>query len=274
MRLVIVVLILLLPQVTKPQSVSTLMGARSGALGNASSALSDGWSFHNNFAGIANSTQTLVNFAYSVPPALPGANRAAFSLVAPIKSFGAGVGLFRFGDEVYSEQILSAAIGNRFGLASLGIKANYVQYSAEGFGTRNALTLDFGGIAELSDKISIGAMITNISQSKLRSNVEERLPTRMTTGVQFRPDGNLTLLIELEKDLVYDPTFKAGIEYEFYQKFFARTGFNLNPNIICGGLGYRSSKLSVDYAMQYAHSIQTQFQLSVTYRIIKQSSKS
>ncbi|MCB0490212.1 MAG: hypothetical protein KDC99_17160 [Cyclobacteriaceae bacterium] len=271
MRLVVVALILLIPQVTKPQSVSTLMGARSGALANASSALSDSWSFHNNFAGIANGTQTAVNFAYSVPPALPGANRAAFSLVTPAKSFGFGVGLFRFGDEMYSEQILSTSISNRFGLAALGVKLNYVQYNAEGFGTRNALTLDFGGIAELSDKVSVGAMITNISQSKLKSNSEEKLPTRMTTGVQFRPESNLILLIEVEKDLIYDPILKGGIEYEFYSKFFVRTGFNLNPNLICGGLGYRSSKLSIDYSMQYAASIQTQFQLSVSYRVSKPS---
>ncbi|MDZ7646337.1 MAG: hypothetical protein U5K54_03660 [Cytophagales bacterium] len=60
--------------------------------------------------------------------------------------------------------------GNKFGIASLGVKANYIQYQADGFGTYGAVSIDFGGLAELTDQLSIGAYITNLNQAKLNTD--------------------------------------------------------------------------------------------------------
>jgi hypothetical protein len=76
------------------------------------------------------------------------------------------VGAFRFGDDLYNEQMVSLGFGNKFGIASLGVKANYIQYQADGFGTYGAVSIDFGGLAELTDQLSIGAYITNLNQAK------------------------------------------------------------------------------------------------------------
>ncbi len=267
------VILLVLPKITKSQSVSTLMGARSDALGNASTTLRDDWSFFNNIAGIAGRDQSSASFAYALSPALPGANRSALSIAYPMKIGALGIGLFRFGDELYSEQIASIGYSNQFGLASLGLRVNYVQYRAEGFGTMTAVSLNFGGIAEITETFLVGAYITNLNQPKLSADTDERLPTKLATGIQFHPQDNLRLLVEIEKDLLFDPTIKGGIEYEFYQKFKMRTGFNINPNSIHGGIGYQSHRLLADYSLHYSQTLQTQFQISTTYRFGKIKSK-
>ena len=55
---------LLLPKITKPQNVSTLMGARSNGLAHISAALYDEWSFFNNIGGLAKVKDLFVDVAY------------------------------------------------------------------------------------------------------------------------------------------------------------------------------------------------------------------
>ncbi len=263
-RIFLVLTLAVIPKVTKPQSVSTLMGARSVSLGNASTTLNDEWSLFNNPGGMSDIQSTTANFAYSINPALPGADRLAAGITAPLKLGVLGSGVFRFGDELYSEQLLSLGYANKLGLASLGMKINYVQYRAEGFGTNSAFSLNFGGIAELSPVFMIGAYITNINQPKISD--DENLPAKLATGIQFKPDNNLLLLLELEKDLNYDPTIKGGVEYALYKKIDFRVGFNLNPNSVHGGIGYQTSRLVLGYGVQYSAATQFQFQFSTGYK--------
>lgn len=269
MRLIFVLVIISIPKITKPQSVSTLMGGRSASLGNASSTISDDWSLFNNTAGMAKVKSTAANFAYAINPFLPGADRAAASISLPIGIGTFGTGIFKFGDELYSEHVLSAGYANQLGLASLGVKINYVQYKAEGFDTHSTVSINFGGIAELTPKVLVGAYILNLNQPKLSAGSDENLPPVLVSGVQFHPQENLVLLFEIEKDLHYKPTIKGGVEYAIHKKVKARTGFNLNPNSIHGGIGYQSARLIIDYAMQYNAAIQTTYQLSTSYLFSK-----
>ncbi|HCM77219.1 MAG TPA: hypothetical protein DIS90_12610 [Cytophagales bacterium] len=242
------------------------MGSRSAALAYASSTLSDDWAIFNNIAGMAKINTASSNFAYSINPSLPGADRAAASLLAPVKIGTFGIGVFRFGDELYSEQVLSAGYANQFGLAALGMKVNYVQYRAEGVGTHSAVSLHLGGIATLSPKVMVGAYIINLNRPEISNAIKERLPAKLITGVQFHPEEKLILLAEIEKDLHYKPTLKGGVEYQFFKKVSFRTGFNLGPNSVHGGIGYQSARLYIDYAMHYSTSLLSTFQLATSYR--------
>lgn len=252
---------------TLAQSVSTQMSARFQGMGYASSATFDAWGIYTNMAGIAKISQTTASFAYDLRNAIPGANRTAMVLALPVKFGVAGFGAFTFGDDVYSESILSAGFSNQLGLAALGIKINYIQYRVEGFGTKSAFTLNFGGIAELTPKLSIGAHITNINQPKLSS--EDRLPTKLSMAIAFKPTEKVFIVSELEKDLDYDATWKLGAEYFFHSKFCARTGFNVAPNASFFGLGFKTTKFTIDYALQHSVLLNFSHQASVTYQFIK-----
>lgn len=259
---------LLLTIGAQAQSVSTLMGARGNGLGYATCALADGFSMLNNVAGMATITQPVGVAAYNRASALPGANRAAFAASIPVKSGVAGFSLFRFGDNVYNESVVSAGFANQFGLAALGVKVNYIQYQAEGFGTKSAFTIGMGGIAELTKQISVGAYIANINRPEISAD-GDKVPALLNASLAFTPTENVLLAAEVQKDLDYQTTWKAGLEYAVHHKFFVRTGFNLKPNASFFGLGFKNSRFNFDYAVQHSNLLQFSHQASVAYTFDK-----
>ena len=262
-------LVVIGPQISWGQSVSTLMGGRAAGLGYASSTLVDEWALLNNVGGLAKVEKLNAVFAYDARPKLPGSNRMAAALSMPVKIGGVGFSLFRFGDDLYNEQILSVGYGNQFGITSLGLKVNYVQYRAEGIGNRSFIGLNFGGITQLSKQISIGAYIVNLNQPKLSSIDDERAPTRLVAGISFKASEECIIISEVEKELDYDATIKAGIEYAIHKKIFVRTGFNLQPSSAFFGLGFKAKKIKFDYALQYNDALNAAHQASAIYSIEK-----
>ncbi|MBX2969609.1 MAG: hypothetical protein KF803_09560 [Cyclobacteriaceae bacterium] len=264
MKHVLLALLILFAIRAGAQSVSTLMGARANGMGYASAALFDSWGIFNNMAGIARLDEPSAIFVYDLRPALPGGNRTAAGLAWPTQAGVIGGGVFRFGDDVYNESLLTAGFSNQFGLAALGVKVNYIQYSAEGFGRKGVFTIGFGGIAELTEQLSVGAYITNINQPKI-SEDGERIPTLLTAGICFKPTSKIIIATELEKDLEANANWKTGIEYSFHKKFCARTGFNLKPNTAFFGLGFKTPRLAIDYAIQHTVQLSLSHQASVNY---------
>ncbi len=273
-RLISLLFVLVITKVTNAQSISTLMGARAAGMGYASSGLADEWALFNNVGGIGSQDFLSTAVAYEIRAQLTNANRMAFAFNSPIRWGVASLGAFRFGDDLYSEQIISAGFGNKFGIASLGAKVNYIQYRAEGFGTNHAFSLDFGGIAQLTDKLSIGAYITNLNQASMSNDYQsERLPTKLTAGLTFKPLENILITTELDKDLDYAATWRTGLEYSFKEKFFFRTGFNLKPQTGFFGIGMRKKNLHADYAIQFNSLTGASHQASACYRISRTEKK-
>jgi hypothetical protein len=247
------------------------MGARSAGLAYASATLRDEWSLLNNVGGLAKNTEPVASFAYESRPALPGSNRTAAIFSSPVKIGVIGIGLFRFGDDVYNEQIISAGYSNQFGIASLGLKLNYVQYRADGFGTRSALSANCGGIAQITPTILVGAYIVNLIQPRLSTLDQERLPTKLVAGFSFKPIDQFLVAVEIEKELQYDALIKGGMEYRVHKKVTARTGFHVHPNAAFFGFGFQIKKLKVDYALQYSASMNVAHQASAAYRFEKRT---
>jgi hypothetical protein len=265
MKTVFFIFIICSAKLLNAQSTSTLMGARAAGLGYTSATINDEWSLFNNVGGLGKVKQSSATFAYEARPALVGANRLAASFLTSTKAGCMGIGIFRFGDDVYSEHLVSFGYGNLIGNTSLGAKINYVQYRAENFGAHTAFSLDFGGITEITKEIMVAAYITNLTQSKLIGTDGERLPTKLVAGVGFKPSDKVFLATEIEKDIDYLSTWKTGLEYNFYTKLFFRTGFNLNPAAAFFGLGLYKQTLKIDYAIHFSQLIGTSHQFSVSY---------
>ncbi|HYG02387.1 MAG TPA: hypothetical protein VD927_08065 [Chryseosolibacter sp.] len=250
------------------QSSSLLMGGRTMGLGYSSATLNDEWSLMNNVAGLSGVENLSASFAFHSYPGFKPFNRSALIINAPVKKGAAAFGIFRFGDEIYREQVASIGYSNKFGLASLGVKINFVQYAAEGFGSTGVLTFNFGGIAHLTDELLIGAYVTNINQPEITSVGEKKfMPTRMNLGIAFNPSEKIMLAAEAEHDLDHETLFKGGFEYRFQKKFVGRTGFNINPDAGFLGLGFTPKRFHLDYAFQYNIQIGMSHQLSITYNL-------
>jgi len=191
----------------------------------------------------------------------------AAAFVMPARWGVTGLGVYRFGDELYNEQMLTAGFSNQLGLTSLGLRVNYLQYHAEGFGTKGVMTVSFGGLIHFTKNFSVGAHIVNINQPKLASSDRStNVPTIMSTGMAYQPFEKLLVTSEVEKQLTYPVRWKAGIEYAVHDKALIRTGFAIRPSVASVGLGFKPRKFVLDYAYQYNFSIGASHQATVEYK--------
>lgn len=234
-------------------------------LAYASATLKDEWALFNNPSGLAAVKLPVAAFTYDAYPDFAAFSRMAALFAVPTGPGVTGIGVYRFGDDLYNEQLLSAAFANTLGIAALGIKANYIQYRAEGFGNVSAFTLSFGGIAQLTPALAIGAHIININQPKLSKLQEETLPTILLVGLAFTPSEKIHFTTEIEKDLAHHPLWKTGFEYKVHSKISARTGFAIQPGIASVGLTWKTKKFNLDYAFQYNLNVGASHQATVAY---------
>jgi len=241
------------------------MGARSQGMANASLCLEDTWSVFNNVGGLAKVDQVTVAFSHLQFPGMKSFKRTALAIALPTPFGTGGLGVFRFGDDLYNEQLLTAGFSNTFGLASLGLQVNYIQYAAEGFGTKGVFSLTFGGVARLTPVLTVGAQIVNLLQPKISAE-GEKLPTLVSTGFLFKPSENLLLTTEIEKDLSYPLRWKSGMEYVLHKKLAARTGFAINPDAAFVGVGFKASAFMFDYSFAYDFNVSSSHQATVSYK--------
>ncbi len=160
----------------------------------------------------------------------------------------AGLGFHRFGDDLFSQQRLHLAIGNKFQLVSLGLAADLIQYNVSSVGTKRAIALEFGGIAEITSQLFFGAYIFNLNQVDLVKETGEKIPTVMKGGISYRPSEELFINVEVEKDLEFDEIIKAGLEYQIVENVFFRTGISSQPFLSAFGIGFHPKKLRFDYS--------------------------
>ncbi|MCI1188840.1 hypothetical protein MON38_15555 [Hymenobacter sp. DH14] len=271
-------------------------GARAAALGNASVAIGgDVWSMGNNVAGLGEVQRPTVGFygenryfstALNVAAlnlALPLGRQPAATAGAPAVMPGAeggsdapaprpwarhgvvGLEAQRFGGQLYNETRVGLGYGYRFGQISLGARVDVLQVSIEGLGSRRVAMGTLGGQIEvLPRKLSFGAALYNISQTKLASYQDERVPTILKAGLAYRPGTQVLLLVEAEKDVERDANFKVGLEYRPVPVLAARLGLASLTEQASAGIGVQAGAFQIDYAAAFQQALGFSQHLSIS----------
>lgn len=246
------------------------MGARGQALGNASACLSDEWSILNNVAGMAGAKRISLAVSYDALPSIPAFGKTGFAVILP-GTVAAGIGLYRFGDAVYNEQIVTGGLATQWNHTSLGMKVNYIRYAADGLGSQSVFSASLGGITKLAPWLTVGAHIVNVNQPWLSKQFDERLPTTLTGGLMFVLAPDVIVVTEIEKRINDVATGRAGVEFNLYKKFTGRLGFQLRPSSLSGGLGFRLRYILADYSTLYVPSFGMRHQASVAWRFTERN---
>jgi hypothetical protein len=242
-------------------------GARAAGLANTSVTVGDGWAVFNNVGALAWQREAQLLFAYENRFAVAGLNTVQAAGVYPFRWGGTGgLSLFRFGDALFNETALGLALGHHIGNYAIGLRANYVQLSLQGLGTLGRLVLEFGGTAQLTPKLWLGAHIYNANQAKVASFQDERLPTVMKAGLSYRPDRRLMLNAEVAQDLGFPTQVRAGAEYHLLERLAVRTGITTQPFTQSFGAGFALWAWQVDYALVTHPQLQPSHHLSLVYR--------
>ncbi|MBL3657957.1 PorV/PorQ family protein [Fulvivirga sediminis] len=266
-KLVFILLFLLLLISCVSAQNTHQFGARAKGMGFTSSTMKDGWSLFNNPAGLSELTDLAAIGGFENKYGIEGLNTIAAGIYSPAPTGVVGLSFLKFGDDLYHEQELSLNYANHFGLAGLGIRLNYSQYHMEGYGNKSFVTIDFGGIASLSDQLLVGAYINNVNQPQISEFENERVPISLQAGVSYQPTAAVTLNAEVEKDIDYDTTLKLGLEYVFLKYIALRTGAQTSPFIQYFGLGFFTSRLKVDYALSNNNKLGFTHQVGISHII-------
>ncbi len=226
-----------------------VFGPRAMATGSSGLLHADYWSLRNNPGALGRVDKSGASACFENRYNLQALNQIAFGSAFVTKNMGTfGLSALRFGSGLFNQTRAGLGWAKAFGLASLGLEAQWYQVAAADFPARHHFLLNFGGLAYLTPKIHFAASVSNILQSRASDFQDEKLPTLARAGISFLPNKKVKLLAEVQKDLDFDAVYKFGIEYEVTEKLWLRTGFSSQTEQASGGLGFEWRNLMLDYA--------------------------
>jgi hypothetical protein len=223
-------------------------GAKNQGLGTTKLYHRDAWSLANNVGTLDRLADSEIGIAVDQRFGIQELSTAALSAVFKTQKGSIGIGIARYGGELFNQHRLELGLGTTRGILSFGLKAGWFQTHIEGFGTGNAFQFSLGGLAELGPKFFFGTQLTNVNQAKISKYSSQRLPTLLQMGITYLPSENLEIHTELEKELDQPPIFKFGLQYSLEKWIILRTGIHSYPTALNFGLGLHKKNYGLDYA--------------------------
>ena len=243
-------------------------GARAAAMANAVVTMADEWSFFNNIAGVASLRQFSVGMGYHNRFLVKEWNTVYAMALQPLKYGVIGAGVEHFGNSTFSQSRLSVGYAYKVRYVSLGLQMSIHQLNLNELGVSRRLLFQFGGQAELIPELHFGAHITNLNQSRLIPDLEERLPTVLKAGLAYKPNKKFTANGEVAKDIEYPASFRFGLEYALLEDvFFVRLGTMTQPAISTAGLGFNHKQWKIDFATQFHQRLGFSNHLSLLFSL-------
>lgn len=232
-------------------------GARSQSLGGASSTLIDAWSATNNVGGIGLMSNYSVAVGYETRFFLPEAGLSSLSFVAPLG--GGSIGLI--GHNYGYAGFANTRIGLSYGRVlskyfALGVGLNYVQTRmGDVYGSRSNVVGEIGMVVTPAEKVRLAATLYNPTRSKLADFDDERIPTSLRIGGQYKFSEKVFAVVELDKDTDLPINIKSGIEYSPVEAFNIRLGFATLQSSLGFGIGYSWNKLEANVSANWNQSL-------------------
>ena len=223
-------------------------GGKSAGMANSSVTLADAYSVFNNIGALARIEKATAFAGYRNLFGINELSTVAAGFALPTKPGTFGIGLYRFGGDLLSEQKASVGFSNKIGLISLGANLSYVQYHIESLGKTSALVIEFGGLAELTKELRVGAYVFNLNRASPGNAAIRQLPVTMKAGISYLPTDELTINTEILKQVDSKERFRIGFNYQLIRNVAVRSGIETNPVRGSFGIGFNPGKFLIDYA--------------------------
>ena len=251
----------------KAQIGNDLIGARSTAMGGYNVTLSDVWSSNNNQAGLGFVKELSGGIYYENRFLLKETSYKAGAFVLPVKKGAFGLSVTSFGFELYNETKAGLSYGMRFGdKFSMGVQLNYLNTSlSQDYGSKTSITGAVGLIAKLSKELSLGVHVYNPTRAKLAEYDNERVPTIMKLGLDYRFSEKVILGVSTEKDMNFDAIVNAGIEYHIIEMLYLRGGVSANPTQYAFGFGMQLKHFKIDLSSSFHQTLGITPAISIIY---------
>ncbi|MFM6934237.1 MAG: hypothetical protein ACKOXP_02265 [Flavobacteriales bacterium] len=214
-------------------------GARSLSLSNASVTLTDVWAQLNNPAALIGLTKFNVGVSYQNRFGLKELQSQAIVMALPVKKMVLSGGSQFYGYQQYRS--MKSGIGVSLSLSdkvSMGVKLNhhYLRFN-ENYGSASNLSADLGLLVKFTNRLYFGCSALNIGRSKVSANINERLPSALRLGLRYQISNQLSVLSELEKNVIYPLQVKCAAEYQPSSHWYFRGGIATAPLSFSFGFG-------------------------------------
>lgn len=246
----------------------TFNGAPFQGTGNTGVALKSIYSITNNAAGLTGLSSAEAAIAYQANFIASELSTQVIYVALPIKKANAvGLAFHRYGlASVSSILTMSGAYVRSFGdLFSTSISINYHSFSVKDYGNDQTYSVDLGGQFPITEQITIGAIIRNISNEMFAEDIDQYLPREIALGIAF----DISEQIYVSTDVYYNPfqniTVRTGASYEIDKMVALRIGASNGPTQFYGGIGLRIRNIKIDCSSSYHTQLGTSPQIALSY---------
>lgn len=242
------------------------IGARSTALSGAFTSLSNNSNalFYNP-GGLAQLKFREFSVSYSPAPyGMTELSTSAITFAEPTKYGVFGLGFKNYGYELYRE--LNAIVNYSYNYDNkifYGVNLNFYHLSIKNYNTANSIGIDAGVLAYITEFMRFGFMGKNLTGSTIGQS-KEKIAQVYKTGLSFQPQENFNILLEVEKDVKFPLSFRAGLEYSFMDYIDLRGGVGTEPSIYSGGIGINYDVIQLDYSLHNSVDLGLTHQVGVT----------
>lgn len=242
-------------------------GGRAAAMGKTTINQHDLWSVENNMGAMAFYGKTAVGAYYANEYFSNDlANKAVVGSYS-LKKAAFGLSLSQFGYNQYQENRIGLSYGiklsDNFGV---GVQINYFNLKiGEGYGNTNTLTAKIGLYALINDDLSVAATLSNPTRRKLIDGDNDRLPTEIQLGLNYKFSKKLNTSIQVNKDIDFDPSIHLGLEYQAIDILYLRAGIANKPTLSTFGFGLLFSDFQLDFASSFDSNLGFSPKLSLLY---------
>lgn len=211
------------------------------------------WNLFHNPAGIAGVRQIQGGFFAEQRYLLSQLNNGAAGVVLPFHEIHtAALSFSSFGYQKYQDSRIALSYGVRvLEKVNLGLTGAWNMTAIQDYGSNGAFTLDAGAIIETSSKVSVGFRVYNATQSYIRKEQEEVIPTVFNAGIAWKPSEKILICADLEKTLMFAPSLRGGVQYQINEILIARFGIQTRPSLVSLGMGCRINKFQLDLGAGY-----------------------
>jgi hypothetical protein len=251
------------------------IGARSSALGHASSTLFDVWSARNNQGSLAFVRKTEVGAFYENRFFVKELNQSGFAVAAPIKKGTFGLSYSSMGYNLYRESQATLSYGMKLSEnVAVGVGIDYMNTRiADIYGQAHAVSGSIGLTAKILPQMTIATHIYNPFRAKITDYNNEKIPTIFKFGAQYVFSKKVFIVAEAEKTSAQKINIKGGIEYNPSSLIYLRVGGSSYPTQAAFGLGVNYNGLKIDVSSAYHNVLGFSPQIGLSYAFGKDKTK-
>lgn len=251
------------------------IGARSAALGHASSCLFDVWSARNNQGSLGFVRKTEVAAFYENRFFVKELSQSGFAVAAPIKKGTFGLSYSSLGYNLYRESQATLSYGMKLNEnVSAGIGIDYLNTKiADIYGQAHAITGSVGLTAKILPQMVISTHLYNPFRAKITNYNNEKVPTIFKFGAQYIFSKKVFLVAEAEKISAQKINIKGGIEYNPSSIVYLRVGGSSYPTQAAFGIGVNYNGLKIDMSTAYHNVLGFSPQIGLSYAFGKDKTK-